>query len=110
MDLDWRPDALALEGACTSYAMAADADAILAKEGLQVEQPIFHRGVKIDTEIRNHPALRIRNQAWARFLQFADRLGLSSQARQQLTINKPDNGARELAALLSKPRKPRTPS
>ena len=109
MDLDCRPDALALEGACTSYAIAADAEAILAKEGLQVEQPIFHRGVKIGTEIRNNPALRIRNQAWARFLQFADRFGLSPQARQQLAIERPDDGAAELAEILSRPRKPRTP-
>jgi P27 family predicted phage terminase small subunit len=82
MELDSRPDALALEGCCTSYAIAADAEEIVMKEGLQGKSPIFHRGQQIGVERKNNPALRIRNQAWARFLQFADRLGLSPQARQ----------------------------
>jgi P27 family predicted phage terminase small subunit len=104
MDLDARPDALALEGCCTSYAIAADAEEILTKEGLQVESPIFHRGVRIGTERSNNPALRIRNQAWARFLQFADRLGLSPQARQSLAVDRPRGASdAEIERLLSGP-------
>jgi P27 family predicted phage terminase small subunit len=89
MDLDARPDVLVLEGACTSYALAAEAEEILIRQGLQLESPIFHRGEQIGMERKNNPALRIRNQAWARFLQFADRLGLSPQARQSLAVEKP---------------------
>jgi P27 family predicted phage terminase small subunit len=61
----------------------------------------------IGVEIRNNPALRIRNAAWGKFLAFAAQFGLTPQARQALAIDKPDDGAAELAALLSKPRKPR---
>ena len=104
MNLDCRPDALALEGACTSYALAAAAEEIIAKTGLQIEEPIFHRGQKIGVERKNNPVLRTRNQAWARFLQFADRFGLSPQARQSLAIDKPADADKELHALLSRPR------
>jgi P27 family predicted phage terminase small subunit len=104
MELDCMPDALTLEGCCTSYAIAAEAEEILTKEGLQIEVPLHHRGVQIGTECRNHPALRTRNMAWGRFLQFADRLGLSPQARQGLAIDRPRGGAdAEMERLLSGP-------
>ena len=80
------------------------AEELLTKEGLQVEAPVYHRGVQIDVERKNHPALRIRNQAWARFLQFADRLGLSPQARQGLAVDRPNSDAdAEIERLLSGP-------
>jgi P27 family predicted phage terminase small subunit len=105
MDLDSQPDTLTLEGACSSYAIAADAEEILAKEGLQIESPVFHRGQRIGTERRNHPALRIRNQAWARFLQFADRFGLSPQARQSLAVvGRAAPSEQEIHKLLAGPR------
>jgi P27 family predicted phage terminase small subunit len=110
MNLDCRPDSLALEGACSSYAIAADAEEILAREGLQREVPVFHRGQQIGTETRNHPALRIRNAAWGKFLAFATQFGLTPQARQSLAVERPDDGAAELAEILSRPRKPRTPT
>ena len=103
MELDAKADALVLEGACTSYALAAESEEILVKQGLQIEAPIFHRGVQIGTEWKNNPALRIRNQAWARFLAFADRLGLSPHSRQGLAIDRPRGGADEIEKLLSGP-------
>jgi P27 family predicted phage terminase small subunit len=103
MDLDARPDVLVLEGACTSYALAAEAEEILIRQGLQLESPIFHRGEQIGMERKNNPALRIRNQAWARFLQFADRLGLSPQARQSLAVEKPRGAEAEIEQLLNGP-------
>jgi len=75
----------------------------LAAQGLQIESPIFHRGQQIGIERTNNPVLRIRNQAWARFLQFADRLGLSPQARQSLAIDRPDGTGGEIEKLLSGP-------
>jgi P27 family predicted phage terminase small subunit len=103
MDLDAKADALTLEGACTSYALAAESEEILVKQGLKIEAPIFHRGVQIGTEWKNNPALRIRNQAWARFLQFADRLGLSPQARQSLAIDRPRAADADIERLIHGP-------
>jgi len=104
MSLDCRPDALALEGACCAYALAAEAEEIIARTGLQIEEPVFHRGQQIGVERKNNPVLRTRNQAWARFLQFADRFGLSPQARQSLAIDRRDDEDAALEAILSGPR------
>ena len=89
MGLDCRPDALALEGACTAYSVAAEADEIVGRDGILV-------GGKAN------PALLVSNRAWAQFRQFASELGLSPASRTRLsTAPKTDDN---LAELLSGPR------
>src|SRR5947207_155075 len=44
MKLDHRPDAMALEGACTAYALAVEADLVIAREGFTIGDPILFRG------------------------------------------------------------------
>jgi phage terminase small subunit len=41
LKLDFRPDAMMLEGACVNYARTVRADLLIAKEGFTIEQPIF---------------------------------------------------------------------
>ena len=104
MDIDARPDVLTLEGLVTSYILATDADRLIARQGIAIEEPVYHRGVQVGTICKNHPALRTRNMAWGRFLAFADRFGLSPEARQWLAVDRPDlSSDAEMERLLSGP-------
>jgi P27 family predicted phage terminase small subunit len=105
MDLDHRPDALALEGGCLAYQAAIAAEETLAREGCVVTEPVTRGGLVVGTIQRTHPATRVRNAAWARFTQFCDRFGLSPQAREHLSVEPAaDHPGQELMQILSEPR------
>jgi P27 family predicted phage terminase small subunit len=104
MDLDRRPDTLALEGGCLAYQAAIEAEEQLAKEGCVVTEPVTRGGVVVGTIRRTHPATRVRNAAWARFTQFCDRFGLSPQAREHLSVEPAADSSQELMQILSEPR------
>jgi P27 family predicted phage terminase small subunit len=105
MDLDYRPDALALEGGCLAYQAAIEAEELLIREGFTVEEPIVRKGVVAGSARRSHPANRIRHAAWARFQSFCDRFGLSPKAREAISIQKKaDNSDLDLMAILAQPR------
>jgi len=108
MDLDYRPDTLALESGCLAYQAAVEAEELLIREGFTVEEPIVRKGVIVGSARRSHPANRIRNAAWARFQSFCDRFGLSPKAREAISIQKADNSDLDLMAILAQPRAPRT--
>ena len=108
MDLDYRPDALALEGGCLAYQAAIEAEELLIREGFTVEEPIVRKGVVVGSARRSHPANRIRNAGWARFQSFCDRFGLSPKARESISIKKADDSDLDLMAILAQPRVPRT--
>ena len=101
MNLDHMPDALALEFGCLAYAAALAAEEQLAREGSVIV---------VDGNPKTHPATRVRNQAWARFIQFTDRFGLSPRARESLSIDTAGDSQEELMALLSAPRAKKTAS
>jgi P27 family predicted phage terminase small subunit len=109
MDLDRRPDALALEGGCLAYQAAIEAEETLAREGCVVTEPVTRGGLVVGTIRRTHPATRVRNAAWARFTQFCDRFGLSPQAREHLSIEPVADPGQELMQILSEPRVRKTP-
>ena len=104
MDLDHRPDALALEGGCLAYQAAIHAEETLAREGCVVTEPVTRGGAVVGQIRRTHPATRVRNAAWARFTQFCDRFGLSPQAREHLSVEKSADPGQELMQILSEPR------
>jgi P27 family predicted phage terminase small subunit len=104
MDLDRRPDALALEGGCLAYAAAIAAEETLAEEGCITTEPVTKGGQVVGTIRRTHPATRVRNAAWARFTQFCDRFGLSPQAREHLSIEPAADPSGDLMQILSEPR------
>lgn len=112
MNLDCRPDAMMLEGACVNYARAVTADLLIEKQGMVMEEPIVDRdtGDQIGVKMKNHPAIAISNQAWRQVRAFCSEFGLSPVARQRIKIEKDDKaGTEDLAELLSRPRAPRPP-
>lgn len=113
MNLDRRPDAVSLEGACTHYARAAEADAILKRDGLLVEESIIDKesGERIVLKVKKHPAVEISNAAWREARAFMSEFGLAGpSSRVRLAVDKPENKkAEDLVTLLSKPREPRKP-
>lgn len=105
MRLDSRPDAMMLEGACVHYARAVQADLILARHGLIVAQPITNaKGKQIGLKMKNHPAIAASNAAWKQVRAFCSEFGLSPVARTRLTLEKKDDSAQELMAMLNRPR------
>ena len=108
MNLDRRPDAMALEGACLNYSRAVEADLIVARDGMMVEEStVTEEGEKIVLRIKYHPAISVSNAAWRQLRAFCGEFGFSPVSRTRLAIEKQDDGAEDLAALLSRPRQPR---
>ncbi len=107
---DKRPDAQMLEGACTSYALAVQADLILAKDGPVVEQLYVEPESKEVVVLgrKKHPAVEIRNRAWALVRSFCSEFGFSPVSRMRLTPQESAGDSAgemdKLAEMLSKPR------
>ena len=111
MNLDCRPDAMMLEGACVNYARAVEADAILADEGLVVTEPVITKqGDVVGERHKKHPAVEVSNAAWRQLRAFCSEFGLSPVSRTRLTIEKPDKNTQSIADLLSRPRPKREDS
>ncbi len=113
MSLDRRPDAMMLEGACVNYAKAVEADLIIAKDGLIVEEMALV-GENYDEPVvmkrRRHPADMISNSAWRQVRAFAGEFGLSPVSRTRLAIEKKDDAVEDLMSILSRPREARKPT
>lgn len=106
MNIDRRPDAQMLEGACVNYGRAVEADLILEEKGLTVEEPVVVRGQLVGYKIKKNPAVDVSNAAWRQVRAFCSEFGLSPTARTRLTLN-PQEKTESLMDLLSKPRQPR---
>ena len=114
MNLDCRPDALMLEGACISYQAA-----IQAYETIQTQGPLVAKRI-LDPEtnklvvsnVKPHPAVAQGNAALMLMKAFCSEFGLSPVSRTRLAIEKPPAEEDELMAILSHPRerKPEQPS
>mgnify|MGYP000508740079 CR=1 FL=1 len=113
MNLDRRPDAASLEGACRHYARAVEADAILDRDGLIVEESMIDKesGERIVLKVKTHPAVGISSQAWRDAKAFMSEFGLAGpSSRVRLAVDKPEHKKTEnLMELLSAPREPRKP-
>lgn len=108
MDLDAKPDAQMLEGACVGYERAVAADLILQKDGLIVEE----RAVKGDQVIvlrrKKHPAVEVSRTSWLQVRAFCTEFGLSPVSRTRLSVEKPENSEMDLIKLLATPRASRS--
>lgn len=106
MNLDARPDAMMLEGACVNYARAVEADMLLSASGIIVEEPIVDgEGEVVGTRYKKNPAVEISNRSWMLVKSFCSEFGLSPVSRTRLTIEKKDGVEdSDLAAMLSRPR------
>lgn len=109
MNLDAKPDAMMLEGACVAWAKAVEADLILARDGLIVEDSIIDKksGERIVLKRKRNPADHISNSAWRQVRAFCSEFGLSPTSRTRLSVGKRDTAEMEIAELLSRPREPR---
>ncbi len=110
MGLDHLPDAMMLQGACVNYSRAVEADLIVKKDGLIVEESTLDKetGEKIVLRRRTHPALGISRTCWMLTHKFCSEFGLSPVSRTRLKVEKRDDGVQDLAALLATPRPRKT--
>ena len=109
MNLDRRPDAMMLEGACVNYARAVEADLVVVREGITVEESVLDNesGERIVLKVKKHPAVEVSNQAWRQVRAFCSEFGLSPVSRTRLSIEKHESAGADLMELLSRPRAPR---
>lgn len=106
MDLDRRPDAMMLEGACVNFDRAVEADLLIQMEGLVIVQEIVtsKKGEVICIKKKKHPAVDISSKAWGLVRAFCSEFGLSPVSRTRLAIGKENNSEDDLVKLLSQPR------
>lgn len=109
MNLDCRPDAPMLEGACIAYQTAIECHELIQKQGRLIPR----RAVDPETNqltvvgIKPHPAVAQMNAAWMVMRAFCSEFGLSPASRSRLALEKPADADDELLAILSRPRGPR---
>lgn len=110
MKLDARPDATMLEGVCVHYEKAVDAYIKGRKDGDVIEDPITITSKEtgepeiIGYRLKKNPWVAIRERSWLIVKAFCSEFGFSPVSRTRLTIDRPDDGEADLAAILSRPR------
>jgi P27 family predicted phage terminase small subunit len=110
MNMDRRPDALMLEGACVNYARAVEADAAIAEKGLTIKQVaiIGEKGSE-ETVVLNEkarPEVAISKACWVAAKAFLSEFGLSPVGLTRLHVTGQEKED-DLATMLSAPREPR---
>jgi P27 family predicted phage terminase small subunit len=110
MNLDCRPDAQMLEGACVAYESAVEAYEMLQKQGRLVAKRILDPKTNelVVVNVKSHPAVAQMNAAWVLLKAFCSEFGLSPVSRSRLAIEKPSAGEADLMELLAQPRESRT--
>jgi len=115
LNLDRRPDAHMLEGACVAYENAVIAYKTIQKEGRYVSQRRLNptTGEMVEIGIKPHPAVKQGNDAWTLVRSFYSEFGLSPVSRGRLTLERNEGASKaiddELAKLLAQPRTARAP-
>lgn len=106
MNLDCRPDAQMLEGACVAYEAAVECYETIQKQGRLVAKRILdpQTNTLVVANVKPNPAVAQMNAAWTLLKMFCSEFGLSPVSRTRLAIEKPADGDDELLEILSKPR------
>ena len=106
MNLDCRPDAQMLEGACVAYEAAVECYETIQKQGRLVAKRILdpQTNTLVVSNVKPNPAVSQMNSAWALLRMFCSEFGLSPVSRTRLAIEKPADGDDELLEILTKPR------
>ena len=109
MNLDCRPDAQMLEGACVAYEAAVDAYETIQKQGRLVAKRVLDPETNklVVVNVKPHPAVAQGNAAWALLKAFCSEFGLSPVSRTRLAIDRPAAGEADLMEILSRPRERR---
>ena len=110
MNIDCRPDAQMLEGACVAYEAAVDAYETIQKQGRLVAKRVLDPETNklVVANVKPHPAVAQGNAAWALMRAFCSEFGLSPVSRTRLAIEKPTVGEDDLLEILSRAREPKT--
>jgi P27 family predicted phage terminase small subunit len=106
MNLDCRPDAQMLEGACVAYEAAIDCyEKIQAQGRLVAKRALDPETNKlVVVSVKTNPLVGQMNAAWMIMRAFCSEFGLSPVSRTRLTVDKPDDSEDELMEILSQPR------
>ena len=106
MDIDCRPDAHMLEGACVAYDAAVASYQTILKEGRFFFKKVLDPQTKklVVVDVKPHPAVRQGNASWTIMRHFCTEFGLSPVSRTRLAIDRQDEVETDLMALLSRPR------
>jgi P27 family predicted phage terminase small subunit len=106
MNLDCRPDAQMLEGACVYYEAAVECYETIQKQGRLVAKRILdpQTNTLVVANVKPHPAVAQMNAAWLLLKAFCSEFGLSPVSRTRLSIEKAPDGEDELLEILSQPR------
>jgi P27 family predicted phage terminase small subunit len=105
MHIDHAPDAIALEGACVNYARAVEADLIITREGIVIDEPTFYRGEgRGVTHKKKHPAVTVANAASGLMKAFVGEFGLTPLARTRFTVGRRQDADDDLNKILTGPR------
>ena len=111
MNLDCRPDAMMLEGACAAYQTFADTYELIEEQGKLVAKK--ERNPKTGqlevVDVRAHPGLAIRDRALALMRSFCSEFGLSPVSRARLAVERQEAEGDDLLTLLMQPRMPKQP-
>lgn len=108
MNLDRKPDAQMLEGACSAYDRAVEADIEVNDRGITIEEPLVNKlGDVVGYKIKKNPAVDVSNAAWRQVRAFCSEFGFSPVSRTRLAVEKRDESTADLMVALSQPREPR---
>jgi len=106
MNLDARPDAMMLEGACVAYQAAVECYEVILKQGRLVAKRILDPETNklVVANVKPNPAVAQMNAAWMLLKAFCSEFGLSPVSRTRLAVEKPPADEDDLMAILSQPR------
>jgi P27 family predicted phage terminase small subunit len=106
MNLDCRPDAQMLEGACVAYEAAVECYETIQNQGRLVAKRILDPQTKtlVVANVKPHPAVAQMNAAWLLLKAFCSEFGLSPVSRTRLAIDNPADAEDDLLEILSQPR------
>jgi len=106
MNLDCRPDAQMLEGACVAYEAAVESYETIQKQGRLIAKRIVDPTTNklVVANLKPHPAVAQMNAAWMLLKAFCSEFGLSPVSRTRLATETPADADDELLEILSQPR------
>jgi P27 family predicted phage terminase small subunit len=106
MNLDCRPDAQMLEGACVAYEAAVECYETIQAQGRLVAKRILDPETNklVVSNVKPHPAVAQMNAAWTLLKMFCSEFGLSPVSRTRLAVETPADAEDDLMAILSQPR------
>lgn len=109
MNLDCRPDAQMLEGACIAYETVLDCYQTIKKQGRAIPKRVLDPETNrlVVNGLTPHPAVAQMNAALNLMRAFCSEFGLSPASRSRIATDAPSEGEDELLELLSQPREHR---